>query len=355
MHVAYVGPVSPLRGGIAQHGTRVVEALSRLGHRVSVLSWAAHDPRRAPVAERDEAAEPVPGARYLLRWWNPASWWRAGRLAAAADVLVFPWITPLEAPVYLTVMLAARGTPAVFLVHDPLPLDAPRLLDRLLARLVLRRAAGAVVHAQDAVAQVARLAPRVPTLVVPHPPNLPVEPTDLPEGPPWRLLFFGYVRPYKGLDVALEAVALLVRRGVDVSLSVVGEFWGPVERWRERVARLGVDDRVTLRPEYVPDTELAELLASHHLVVAPYRSATQSGIVPVAYAAGRPVVSTDVGGIAEAVVEGRTGALAPPANPGAFADAVERAIERLPELAAGAREVGTSWADVAEAILDLGV
>lgn len=355
MDVVFVGPVPPLRGGIAQHAARLIEALADLGHRVTVYSWTAQYPRLLyPGDERDRAAEPFPGAHFVLRWYDPRSWWRVGRQARGADLLVFPWVTPVQAPAYWTILRAAGRTPAVAIVHNPLPHER-RFFDRLLTRLALSRVEGAVVHAQGAVEELGAVVPRVPSLVVPHPPNLRLEPTELPPAPPFRLLFVGFVRPYKGLDVALEALARLRREGLDVTLTVAGEFWGPVEPWRERIERLGIADRVTLRAEYVSDEELAGLLASHHVVVAPYRSATQSGIVPIAYAAGRPVVATRVGGLPEVVVDGETGALAPIANPGAFADAVKRTLEHLDELARGAAAVATSWRDVAEAVVDLGV
>ena len=94
-------------------------------------------------------------------------------------------------------------------------------------------------------------------------------------------------------------------------------------------------------------------LASHHVVVAPYRSAPQSAIVPLAYAVGRPVVATSVGGLAEQVVEGVSGALAPPEDAQAFADAVERVLANLEEMARNAREHTPTWAAVVDALVPL--
>jgi glycosyltransferase involved in cell wall biosynthesis len=353
VRITYVGPVPPLRGGISQHGARLVEALAAAGHDVRVLSWAVQYPRLLyPGQERDPQAAPLPAARFVLRWWSPWSWWRGGRAARACDLLVFPWVTPLQAPAY-RLMLAAARVPAVAIVHNPLPHER-RPLDVPLIRWVLARTRGTVVHATTSRAEMGWLLPGRRVTYVPMPTMLPLEATGLPPGPPYRLLFFGFVRPYKGLDVALEAMVELVEHGLPVRLTVAGEFWGPVQPWRESVAADGLGEVVDLRPGYVGDAEVARLLASHHLVVAPYRSATQSGIVPVAYAAGRPIVATTVGGLAEQVIEGETGTLAPPDDAKALAAAIERALDEIGKLATGASAHTTSWAEVAAAVVELG-
>lgn len=354
MKLTYVGPVPPLRGAIAQHGAHVVEALREAGHQVEVVSWAAQYPRRLyPGEERDPQALPLAGARFTLRWWSPLSWWREGRAARVTELLVFQWVTPVQAPAYRVLLAAARPVPAVAIVHNPLPHER-RFFDVPLTRAVLGRAHGALVHADSSREELHRLLPSLPAACVPMPTVLDLEPTELPPAPPYRLLFFGFVRPYKGLDVAIEATAELVARGLPVRLTVAGQFWGPVAPWQERVAAKGLDEVVELRPGYLSDADLAKLLAAHHLVVAPYRSATQSGVVPVAYAAGRPVAATRVGGLVEQVVDGETGTLAPPEDAKAFADAVERGLGMIEQLAAGAAAHTASWADVAAAVTALG-
>jgi glycosyltransferase involved in cell wall biosynthesis len=182
---------------------------------------------------------------------------------------------------------------------------------------------------------------------------LSLNPSPLPPAPPYRLLFVGIVRPYKGLDVGLDALRDLRARGIDATLTVAGEFWEPVSRWREEIVRLGLTEAVDIRPGYVPDALMQELFDTHHLAIAPYRSATQSAIVPVAYAAGRPVVATRVGGLAECVVDGETGVLAPPADPHGFASAIERALRSLEALAAGARASRSTWRDVVDALIEV--
>lgn len=353
MEIVYVGPVPPLRGGIAQHGARLVDALVDAGHSVEVVSWAAQYPRRLyPGEERDPSAREFRGARFSLKWYSPITWWRAGRAARGGDLLVFPWVTPFQAPMYWLMMKGAgRRTPAVSIVHNPLPHER-RAIDAPLTRLVLKRLRGAVAHAKGAALEIERMVPGLTVQSVPMPPLLPAQRSPLPHRSPPRLLFLGFVRPYKGLEDALEAVRLLRERGEDVEFTIAGEFWEPVDDWRRRISALGLTDHVNLRPKYVPDDELAHLLAEHHLVVLPYRTATQSALVPLAYAAGRPVVATRVGGLSEAVEDGVTGHLAPPRDPEALADAVHSALANLEALAARASRASARWSDVANAVVE---
>ena len=331
----------------------LVQALRAAGHEVDVYSWAAQYPRLLyPGDPYAPGARPFADARFVLRWWDPLSWVRVGRAARSTDALVFQWVTPFQAVAYRTILAAARGTPAVAVVHNPIPHER-RALDERLTRFALEGVRGAVAPPGPEAEELRRLVPGVPVVPLPLPPLVSLECAPLPLGPPWRLLFFGFVRPYKGLETAVDAVGALVQRGLPVELTVAGLFWGPVEPWRERVAASGLDGKVTLRPGYVPDGEVQELFASHHVVVVPYRTAPQSAIVPLAYAAGRPVVATSVGGLTEQVVEGVTGALAAPNDAAAFADAVEEVLANLERLAANATEFAPNWQTLVEAVTSL--
>jgi glycosyltransferase involved in cell wall biosynthesis len=353
VRIAYVGPIPPFRGGISQHGALLVTALREAGHGVDVYSWAAQYPRLLyPGDPYAPGVQPFPGARFVLRWWNPASWVRVGRAARTYDALLLQWVTPFQGPAYRTLLTAARGTPAVAVVHNPIPHEE-RPFDGRLTRLGLRGVCAALVPPGPAAGDLRRLMPHVPVVPMSIPPLIELERAPLPPGPPWRLLFFGFVRPYKGLELALDAVAELCRRKTPVELTVAGLFWGPVEPWRQRVAAAGVADQVSLQPGYVPDAEVQELVASHHVVVAPYRTAPQSAIVPLAYAVGRPVVATSVGGLAEQVIEGVNGAVAPPDDASAFADAVERVLGDLESLARDAGAHTPTWDHVVEAVVEL--
>lgn len=349
LRVTFIGPVPPLRSGIAQHGGHVADAMAEAAD-VTVLSWHHQYPKRLfGRSQVDPDATPHPGARFMLRWWDPTSWWRAGRIAARGDLIVIPWTTPFHAIPYRVVIALAGRVPTVAIVHNAIPHEALPL-QRPLSRWVLSNCTGIVVHASSVADEVAELVGPVETVVTPHPPNIAVEPRPLPEGDETRLLFFGFVRHYKGVDVAIDALAELARKGIRCRLTVAGELWDPIDTWDQMIAERGLTGQVELRPRYVPDAEVSAMLAEHHAVVLPYRSASQSGIVPVALAAGRPVVATRVGGLEEIVTDGVNGTLAEPGDPASLADAIERCVADLPAMAAEARNNALSWRDTAAAI-----
>lgn len=353
MRIVYIGPVAPLSGGISHCGSGLVRGLRRIGHDVEVVSWAAQWPSKLYKSPaRDETVAPLESTDFSMRWWSPGSWWRAGRRARRAELVVLPWVVPYQAPSYRTILAAAAHTPTLMVVHNPRPHE-PKPWDMPLTRSVLKRADALLTHSEAALHTLAEVMPGTPAAFSPHPPNIELAAHPLPPHPPIKALFFGIVRPYKGLDLAFEAVTALRARGVPIELTVAGEFWDPIDGWRERVAAAGLQDAVDLRPGYVPDHAVEGLLASHHLVIASYRSATQSGVVPLALAAGRPTVATPVGGLAEQVIDGETGVIAARADGPAVAAAMERAIAGLDRLAAGARTHAATWDAAAQTAIDL--
>ena len=340
----------PIRGGIAQHSARLIEAIRDSGAATIVRSWKVQYPGalyRRP--ERDTAAEPFPGAEWPLHWASPLTWRRVGTELRSVDRIVLPWTVPVHAPHYLTIIRRA-GRPVSIHVHNALPHERmPGAAG--LARRVLRRADKLVTHSSSVAAECAELAPGVPVTVVPHPPDLPVVARPLPTGS-LRLLALGYLRDYKGTDLAIQAVAALTRRNRPIRLTVAGEPWdGDAARWVDMVANLDLTDHVDLQLEYQPDATVPELIASHHALIAPYRSATQSGVVAQALAAGRPVVATRVGGLPDVVHEGLNGTLAKPNDVADLAAAIDRLEDNLESLAAGAAQSQPSWAQVAAALI----
>jgi glycosyltransferase involved in cell wall biosynthesis len=170
-----------------------------------------------------------------------------------------------------------------------------------------------------------------------------------------ELLFFGFVRPYKGLDVLLEALAMLPR-DLDVRLTVAGEFWHGAEEARAQISRLGIGNRVTIVDRYLPQEEVADYFARADAIVLPYRSATGSGVVAIAYHYEKPVIVTAVGGLPDVVEEGVTGFLVPPEDPRALADTIARLpdadLDRMAVAARRFKESRLSWAGMARTVLD---
>jgi glycosyltransferase involved in cell wall biosynthesis len=189
-----------------------------------------------------------------------------------------------------------------------------------------------LTHAATEAKRLAALGVRCPIEVVPHP--APPSPAELLDPAAARralgipadetvFLFFGYVRRYKGVDVLLDALARLPAAGPRWRAIVAGEWYVDRSGADAAVARPPLAGRVQVLDRYLADAEVAPLLAAATVVVLPYRSGTQSGVVPLAFAHGRPVVASAVGGLAEAVQDGENGLLVPPDDAAALARALE--------------------------------
>lgn len=339
----------PLKGGISQHTSQLAAALASAGTTVTKISWKSQYPRRLYGREQyDTDAAPEPDTEWLLRWWNPVSWFRAGLIARRADIVIMPWVTPVHALCQLLILVLARRSLRVVHVHNVLPHE--RLpFERILARATLSRADLLTVHAASLQSELRELDIAPTVAVVAMPPLLEATPTPVPSAPPYRLLFIGMIRQYKGLDIAIAAADLLRRQGVPVELTVAGEVWeeacipSPAE-----MAALEVP--LETHYGYVSDERLLAMLEEHHVLVAPYRSATQSAVVSLALTTGRAVVATDVGGLGEIVREGVNGAIAAPDDIEAFAEAIRRVLSDVDGLGLGAAQSCGTWNDYVEVL-----
>lgn len=310
---ALVGPTYPYRGGIVEHTTALGQRLAAREALSEFASWQVQFPHRlyaggispAGTAPASHAA-PIEVTRDL-HWARPDSWRAVGsRLARDASHLLIVISTPLQLPAVAALSQAFRRRGAgracrvTFVMHNVLPHER-RALDRPLTRILLRSADAVIVHSEAEAALARQLgAQGVRTARLPfHPP-----PGLLTAAHPAggsrldRLAFLGFVRPYKGLDLLLHALALL---GSGPSLIVHGEFWEPVERYRRLVKDLGLSDRVAIRPEYASTVALMHTLATVDAVVLPYRSATASQQPRIAFARGVPVIATAVGTLGQQV------------------------------------------------------
>lgn len=344
-----VGPTHPYRGGIPRHTTLMAEAIATRGADLSVMTFTRQYPAWLYKGASDKDSDQLAPVGFVpdhrLDSIGPRSWRSAARAIATLrpDVLIAVWWHPFFSPMYATLLRQVRrkspSTVRVALCHNVLPHETSRV-DRALVRAALGPVDGLVVHAASQRDVADRLFPSTPVLVTPHP-TYAVD-IDRPGGrattDTTNLLYFGLVRRYKGVDVLLRALPA-VARARDVRLVVAGEFWDPVSDYTALIDELSIGGHVDLRPGYVPEADLMKLLGEADLVVAPYRAATQSGAVELAFGAGLPVVASRVGGLADQVEHGVNGLLVPPDDPEALASAVIEASRptTLDELSRHAR------------------
>lgn len=359
--LALVGPVTPYRGGIAQYTTELRRALAARCE-LHTISFRRQYPAWLYPGKSDR--EPGPGeftepqVDYILDALNPFTWASAARSIAArgCDLAVIDWWTLFWAPGFALMarMLRARGVPVTFLCHNLFDHDSS-VIKRAVASHLLAQADAYLVHGNAQADALRRQFPSKHVVVHPHPTydRFP-EPLQPPVGRGrLELLFFGFIRPYKGLDTLISALARL--NDPAVHLSVVGEPWCQVERLRADVEASGAPN-VHLHLDYVDDASAASFFARADLVVLPYRSATSSGVAAVAYHYDRPILATRVGGLPDVVQEGRTGFLVDAESPGQIAACIkELTRERLNNMRGAVRSIKTrfTWDSLAMTLVEL--
>jgi glycosyltransferase involved in cell wall biosynthesis len=268
-----------------------------------------------------------------------------------ADATLAAYWSPVQAPA-LWGTLRGAAKPVIGLVHNALPHE--RLpAARFLARRFLSRCDGILALSDSVAGEIRALGFAGPLEVTPHP-------TYDQFGPPQSrsdarstlglapdhavLLFFGLVRRYKGLDVLLEALPEALEANPELQLVVAGEFYDDAEAYRAQARDLGIEAQVRFTDRFVPDDEVADWFAASDLVVQPYRSATQSGVVNVAAHYGKPLVVSGVGGLADSVRSFGAGIVVAPDDPRELAQAIGRALEpeTAARLAEGSRRMGAA-------------
>lgn len=330
MRVALIAPIPPFRGGIAKYCYSLAGELEKR-HELLLLSYRRQYPallygkksQTDPEVDRGAIAGEFSSLSFDLDSANPLSWIASVRriLEFRTELLILPWWVAYWTPLYLYLLwsLKRKGVRVLLLCINVYEHEGSRL-KKFLTELVLRRAECMVVHSEQELRQVAAINPKarvaehlLPLFSYPAAP----EPK---RGEGYQLLFFGFVRPYKGLDVLLRGMALLKESGV--RLTVAGEFWNDKESYTRLIEELGIAEMVSVVDGYIPESAMAGYFSAADLVVLPYKRSMTSGIVATAYGFGKPVLATRVGGFHEIISEGYTGRLVAPDDAEAFAEGI---------------------------------
>lgn len=343
MKVVILGTAWPYRGGIAAFNERLARQYQAEGHDVEVVTFTLQYPSFLFPGKTQYSDEPAPASlsiRRMLNAVNPFSWLRTGWYIRRRrpDLLIVPFWLPFMAPALGTAMRCARrkGTRRISVIHNLIPHEH-RMGDSLFARYFVRSCDGFVTLSRSVLADIDRFDPkqRRPRTYSPHPvydhygSALPAAEARRLVGLPAEgryVLFFGFIRDYKGLDLLLEAMADERLEKMGVRLVVAGEFYGDPKPYHNQIARLDIGSRVALHTDFIPDHEVNRYFCAADLVVQPYKSATQSGVSQIAYHFEKPMVVTRVGGLPEIVPDGRCGFVVDP-EPQAIADAIVRYFE----------------------------
>jgi glycosyltransferase involved in cell wall biosynthesis len=338
--VTLVGPTYPFRGGIAHYTALLYREFIACGHQVSLYSFKRQYPRWLfpGRTDRDPSVLKLDAeCEYTLDSLNPLTWWATAEAIRARrpDVLILQWWVPFFAPMWIVLARVARqaGVRILFICHNVLPHES-RLWDVWLTRQTLGLGDGFVVPSQEEKVRLLALLPGRRVEVAPHPiydmfasQTIPCDEARrrlaLPPLAP-ILLFFGFVREYKGLRYLLEALPAIRTEFADIQLLIVGEFWQDKQTYLDQIERLDIARNVVVVDRYVSNEEVPIFFAAADVVALPYTDVTQSGVVQLAFGFGLPVITTWVGGLAEVVADGETGLLVPPGDCDALAEGVKR-------------------------------
>lgn len=337
MKITIVGTAYPLRGGISHYNALLYEELKK-NHDVEIVTFSRQYPSMLFPGKTQKETEGellrVP-SQELIDSINPFNWIRVGRMIRkrSPDLLIFKYWLPFFGPCFGTIArVATRGTRTkVLFICDNVVPHEQRPGDTAFTRYAFRAVDRFIVQSDAVERDLQMFWPDAVYRKVPHPvynifggviekqsarKQLGITDSRV-------LLFFGYVRQYKGLHILLKALAL-ARKTLDLRLFVVGEFYDDEQKYRSMIADLQLEAAVTVVADYVPNDKVGSYFCAADAVVLPYTSATQSGIAQIAYNFDTPVIATDVGGLGEVVLDGKTGVLVAPGNESALADGIIR-------------------------------
>ena len=367
--IGLLGPLAPWRGGLAQYLAMLGETLARDADVRGVTFTRQYPGFLFPGQSQLDPDTPRPSfpVEARLDSIGPWSWGAATRAleSFAPGAVILKWWMPFFAPSFASCVapLRRRGT-RVVLVCDNLVPHEQRPFDIALTRWMLRESDGYLVMSDSVLADLLRLKPGATYRRVLHPlyaqfdrGRYTRESARAALGLDGEVaLFFGYVRRYKGLDTLLAAWKQVRAARPRATLVVAGDFYEDPAPYRALAAAAG-EGAVRLMEGYLPDGQVEAVFKAADVAVLPYRAGTQSGVTHVAYALGVPVITTDVGGLAETVTPGETGLVVPPENPAALSEALVRffADGLGPRMREGVRAMqrSHSWERLADTTLGL--
>ncbi|MEW6600303.1 MAG: glycosyltransferase family 4 protein [Nitrospirota bacterium] len=344
MKIALIGPTYPFRGGIAHHTTLLCRAL-RKKHEVKFISFKRQYPKILfpGKSDRDPSKKPVTidNVDYLLDSLNPFSWIKVYRAIKEfkPEKVVVPWWVASWMPQFWTITsLIKRNLEAevVFICHNAVEHESNGLKRRA-TKAVLSRAMRIITQSKEDTENLKDLfGDEIKCITAFHPTYSELANTKYSKDYAKKilglrgdvLLFFGFIRDYKGLDVLLKAMPMVIKEKREATLLVVGEFWNDKKKYMNIINDNRTAGNITIIDEYIPNEGIGKYFAAADLVVQPYISASGSGICQIAYGFDRPVIATNVGSLPDVVQDGINGRIVKPRDHHGLAEAILESLEK---------------------------
>lgn len=369
--VMILGPAYPLRGGLATFDQRLAEEFNSLGFDCSIVSFSLQYPAILFPGKTQYSSDPPPSNLQIHSWINsinPLNWLVVGNRIKnmKPDIIVVRYWIPFMGPALGTILRRVKRnkhTKIICIADNVIPHEH-RPGDRNFTRYFLKVCDGFITMSDKVLKDLSRFNKIKPAVVVEHPlydtfgnkveKKLAREHLRLNQDDK-LILFFGFIRKYKGLDLLLKAINDPTIRANNIKLLVAGEFYEDENFYLSLINENNLQEQVILRDQFIPDSEVKYYLSAADCVVQPYRNATQSGVTPLAYHFEKPMIVTNVGGLPALVPHEKVGIVCEPV-PQSLTNAINRFYELgedffIPHLRNEKQKY--TWKNLVETILNL--
>jgi glycosyltransferase involved in cell wall biosynthesis len=335
--VIIIGPGHPLRGGLATFNQRLAKEFIQSGHECSICSFSLQYPRIFFPGKSQYTNEPAPEGimiRPLINSINPFNWLKVGKKLRIErpDIIVVRFWIPVMGPALGTILRRVKKnkrTKIICIADNVIPHEH-RPGDTTFTSYFLKSCDAFITMSDKVMADLRLFQKNKPGKIVQHPlydnfgSILSKDEARNKIGLPTNekiILFFGFIRQYKGLDILLHAMADERINKAGIKLMIAGEFYEDKRTYLDLIDRLKIEDKLILKTDFIPDSEVRNYLCAADTVIQPYRNATQSGVTPLAYHFEKPMVVTNVGGLPSLVPHEKSGLVVEP-DPQAIAEGI---------------------------------
>lgn len=328
MKIVILGTAYPYRGGLSAFNERLATELQNEGHEVEIYTFTLQYPSILFPGKTQYSSEPAPSHLHIVRRvnsCNPMNWISVGRELQKKnfDMMITKYWLPFMSPCFGTIarFVARNGHTKILSILDNIIPHEHRIGDRIFSRYFVNVTQGFVAMSKSVLDDLTLFDSAKPRHFCPHPlydhygtlldKKTAREKLQLPINGKY-ILFFGFIRDYKGLDILLQAMANQQIRDEKITLIVAGEFYSNSEKYIQLIDSLSIADNVKLCTDFIPDSEVNLYFSACDVVVQPYKTATQSGVTQIAFHFEKPMIVTNVGGLAEIVPDGKIGYVVEP-------------------------------------------
>lgn len=338
-NIVIIGPAHPLRGGLATFNHRLAKEFIAQGDESSIYSFSLQYPSFLFPGTSQYAKGPAPDdikVHTVINSVNPLNWIKIGnRLCKERpDIIVVRFWIPFMGPALGTILrrTGKNHHTKIICIADNISPHEKRPGDRSFTRYFIKSVNAFITMSEKVMHDLKLFEKNKPAQLVSHPLydnfgdivpkndariKLKIDP-EIPV-----ILFFGFIRRYKGLDILFEAMKDARIKSAGIKLLVAGEFYEDEKSYMEQIEKLGIRDQLILRTAFIPDQEVQYYVSAADAVIQPYRNATQSGVTPLAYHFEKPMIVTNVGGLPSLVPHEKVGLVVEP-EPASIANAILR-------------------------------